>query len=328
MLCLSLLSRKHPHRRTRCRSPRYGRSCSRNVLGAHYRELDVPLKVEWQDGLHETILFILEEETNWHRFSLHRLGSYCFELAELCKSDCVVPVVIFLHEADSVPASLTLGPKHRSYVTLDYLACKLKAIPYESWQYSDNLVARLNLPNMHIPAGHEINVYHQAIQGLKKLEPDRDKQAKYVDFIDIYARLTDNQLQQWQQQYPEESTTMTGFAPLKDTHLPIHPLVPRSRSFIRTKRCQVHFPTHPRPTPSSKGHTPYDPSLSSPIQILYRIHISSPPCHIRPYNGHTQFIPLAMANRVGEPASGLPISTGLHTSHTPATDKWQSTQLF
>ena len=181
-------------------------------FGAHYRELDVPLKVEWQDGRRETILFILEEETDWHRFSLHRLGSYCFELAELCKSDCVVPVVIFLREADSAPTSLTLGPKHQPYITLDYLACKLKAIPYERWQHSDNLVARLNLPNMHIPAGHEINVYHQAIQGLQKLEPDRDKQAKYVDFIDIYARLTDNQLQQWQQQYPEESTTMTGFA--------------------------------------------------------------------------------------------------------------------
>ena len=181
-------------------------------FGAHYRELDVPLKVEWQDGRRETILFILEEETDWRRFSLHRLGSYCFELAELCKSDCVVPVVIFLREADSAPASLTLGTEHHPYITLDYLACKLKAMPYERWQHSDNLVARLNLPNMHIPAGHEINVYHQAIQGLKKLEPDRDKQAKYVDFIDIYARLTDNQLQQWQQLYPEESTTMTGFA--------------------------------------------------------------------------------------------------------------------
>ena len=181
-------------------------------FGAHYRELDVPLKVEWQDGRRETILFILEEETDWHRFSLHRLGSYCFELAELCKSDRVVPVVIFLREADSAPASLILGTEHQPYITLDYLACKLKAIPYERWQYSDNLVARLNLPNMYIPAGHEIDVYHQAIQGLQKLEPDRDKQAKYVDFIDIYARLTDNQLRQWQQQYPEESTTMTGFA--------------------------------------------------------------------------------------------------------------------
>ena len=85
-------------------------------FGAHYRELDVPLKVEWQDGLRETILFILEEETDWHRFSLHRLGSYCFELADLCKSDCVVPVVIFLREADSVPASLSLGAEHQPYV--------------------------------------------------------------------------------------------------------------------------------------------------------------------------------------------------------------------
>ena len=212
MLCLSLLHRKHPHRWTRCRSPPIRQELLQERFGAHYRELDVPLKVEWQDGRRETILFILEEETDWHRFSLHRLGSYSFELAELCKSDCVVPVVIFLREADSAPTSLTLGPKHQPYITLDYLACKLKAIPYERWQHSDNLVARLNLPNMHIPAGHEINVYHQAIQGLQKLEPDRDKQAKYVDFIDIYARLTDNQLQQWQQQYPEESTTMTGFA--------------------------------------------------------------------------------------------------------------------
>ena len=72
--------------------------------------------MEWQDGLRETILFILEEETDWHRFSLHRLGSYCFELADLCKSDCVVPVVIFLREADSVPASLSLGAEHQPYV--------------------------------------------------------------------------------------------------------------------------------------------------------------------------------------------------------------------
>ena len=107
-------------------------------FGAHYRELDVPLKVEWQDGLHETILFILEEETDWRRFSPYRLGSYCLELAELCKSDCVVPVVIFLREADSAPASLTLGTVHQPYITVNYLACKLKAIPYEGWQVCRN----------------------------------------------------------------------------------------------------------------------------------------------------------------------------------------------
>ena len=80
MLCLSLQLQKHPHRRTRCRSPQFGKELLQERFGAHYRELDVPLKVEWQDGRRESILFILEEETDWHRFSLHRLGSYCFEL--------------------------------------------------------------------------------------------------------------------------------------------------------------------------------------------------------------------------------------------------------
>ena len=40
-----------------------------------------------------------------------------------------------------------------------------------------------------------------AIQAVQKLEPDSGQAGKYVDFIDIYAGLTDNQLQQWQQQY-------------------------------------------------------------------------------------------------------------------------------
>ena len=33
-------------------------------LGKHYRELDVPLLVEWVDGRREAILFALEEESD------------------------------------------------------------------------------------------------------------------------------------------------------------------------------------------------------------------------------------------------------------------------
>ena len=42
------------------------------------------------------------------------------------------------------------------------------------------------------------------------LERDADKRAKYIEFIDIYAGLTDNEFQRYQRQYPEESTTMAG----------------------------------------------------------------------------------------------------------------------
>ena len=48
------------------------------------------------------------------------------------------------------------------------------------------------------------------MSGLLELEPDRERHAKYVDFIDIYASLTDNERRRYRQQYPEESRTMAG----------------------------------------------------------------------------------------------------------------------
>ncbi len=46
-------------------------------LGDRFRELDVPLLVEWPDGNREAILFVLEEETQTNRFSIYRLAHYC-----------------------------------------------------------------------------------------------------------------------------------------------------------------------------------------------------------------------------------------------------------
>ena len=179
-------------------------------LGKHYRELDVPLLVEWADGQREAVLFALEEESDWRRFSLHRLAHYCLDLAELFGTDRVVPVAIFLRSADAAPASPILGTERRPYLTFDYLACKLREIPSERWLHSDNLVARVNLPNMRSPEDSKVEVYAQAVRGLLALERDADKRAKYIEFIDIYAGLTDNEFQRYQQQYPEESTTMAG----------------------------------------------------------------------------------------------------------------------
>ena len=179
-------------------------------LGKHHREPAVPLLVEWVDGRREAILFALEQESDWRRFSLHRLAHYCLDLAELFKTDRVVPVAIFLRAADAAPASLTLGTERRPYLTFDYLACKLKEIPSERWLHSDNLVARVNLPNMRSPETRKVEVYAQAVRGLLALERDSGKRAKYLELIDIYAGLTDNEFRRYQRQYPEESTTMAG----------------------------------------------------------------------------------------------------------------------
>ena len=153
---------------------------------------------------------MLEEETDRRRFSLHRLAHYCLDLAELFETDRVVPVTIFLRDADAAPASLTLGTERRIYMKFDYLVCKLKEIPSERWQHSNNLVARVNLPNMRSPETRKIEVYAQAVRGLLDLERDGGKRAKYIEFIDIYAGLTDNEFRRYQRQYPEESSTMAG----------------------------------------------------------------------------------------------------------------------
>ncbi|MFB1502083.1 MAG: hypothetical protein AADX95_28615, partial [Thiocapsa sp. N5-Cardenillas] len=40
-------------------------------LGERFRELDVPLLVEWPDGRRAAVLFVFEEETEPRRFSIH-----------------------------------------------------------------------------------------------------------------------------------------------------------------------------------------------------------------------------------------------------------------
>lgn len=180
-------------------------------LGERFRELDVPLLAEWPDGRREALLFALEEETEGRRFSIHRLAHYCLDLAELFETSRLVPVVIFLH-GGRYARDLQLGSERHIYLDFRYLVCDLPTRPSPAWFDSDNLVARLNLPNMD-PAGAErVEVYARAVNGLLELEKDPERQLKYLDFVDIYAELDENERAIYRQRYPEESERMEGFA--------------------------------------------------------------------------------------------------------------------
>ena len=180
-------------------------------LGDRFRALDTPLLVEWAGGRREAVVFALEEESDPPRFSPHRLAHYCLDIAEMLGTDRVVPVAIFLRPADRAPASLALGTERRSYLAFDYLACRLADMDPESWLDSGNLVARVNLPNMRRGAHDPVDVYASAVLGLLTLEADGAKRAKYMDFIDIYAGLTDNEFGRYRQQHPEEDSIVVGY---------------------------------------------------------------------------------------------------------------------
>jgi hypothetical protein len=180
-------------------------------LGNNFRELDCPLLAEWPDGRREALLFALEEETNPRNFDIHRLAHYCLDLAALYETDRVVPVVVFLHNGQYAQ-QLTLGSEHCDYLAFQFISCHLAVLDYAQYRNSNNLVERLNLPNMRYPPGQKIDVYAQAVKGLFTLETDTNKQAKYLDFIDIYTDLNDNELQQYRESYPEEVNKMIAFA--------------------------------------------------------------------------------------------------------------------
>ena len=65
-------------------------------LSESFKALDVPLEVTWPDGSRAAVLFVVEEEAETRKFSIHRLANYCLLLAEEMRTERVVPVVLFV----------------------------------------------------------------------------------------------------------------------------------------------------------------------------------------------------------------------------------------
>lgn len=168
-------------------------------LGDRFRELDTPLLVEWPDGRKGAILFVIEEETESSRFSIHRLASYCLDMSELMETDRVVPVVIFLRIGDH-QRTLRLGGAV-TYLEFRYLVCDLGRLQAKMYFDSTNIVARLNLPNMAYSSEDRLEMYRAAQTGLALLEKNPEKQRKYADFIDLYAELNEDEVAVYRMRY-------------------------------------------------------------------------------------------------------------------------------
>ncbi len=70
---------------------------------------------------------------------------------------------------------------------------------------SDNIAARLNLPNMAFHPDQKIGVYASAQEGLVTLEQDINKRIKYTEFIDLYAGLDEAEVIRYREEYLPKS---------------------------------------------------------------------------------------------------------------------------
>lgn len=157
------------------------------------------------------LVFVVEEESDPGRFSAARLAHYCIDIAELLQTRRVVPVVVFLRGGPR-ERLYDLGGDHATYLRFRFLTIEFAALRYQDHKDSDNLVVRLNLPNMRYEPAERVAVYAAAVRGLTTLEPDPEKRLKYVDFIDIYAALDDDERARYERDYPIEAQTMNSFS--------------------------------------------------------------------------------------------------------------------
>ena len=118
--------------------------------------------------------------------------------------------MIFLNSTGSEPVRLSLGGDRHEYLAFHYVRCALQEWHAEDHWESNNLIARLCLNLMQWKAEQKLEVYARAVRGLSTLEPDPEKQLKYIDFIDIYSALDDNEMEQYKAQYPQEDKTMAS----------------------------------------------------------------------------------------------------------------------
>ena len=112
----------------------------------------------------------------------------------------MVPVVVFLHKGE-FPQVLSLGDGEEVYLSFRFIHCELARLPAEHYLDSNNIVARLNLPNMWHPRERRVEVYARALEGLVSLESDWNKQRKYVEFIDAYADLREDEVARYSAEY-------------------------------------------------------------------------------------------------------------------------------
>ena len=152
---------------------------------------------------------MVEEETKTSEFSIYRLARYCLDLAELMETDRVVPVVIFLRTGAS-RSYLRLGSDSCAYMEFRYLMCKLKSLPSARYYNSNNIVARLNLPNMAYSLEDRLEMYQAAQTGLARLETSLEKQRKYADFIDFYADLSEEEVKRYRARYLSKKGEIMG----------------------------------------------------------------------------------------------------------------------
>ena len=118
----------------------------------------------------------------------------------MLKTDRIVPVVIFLRTGN-YQTELNLGTENITFLQFRYIVCDLGRLNADNFLTSQNIVARLNLPLMSYNPERKVEIYSHAMEGLIDLEPRHNYRVKYIDYIDAYANLSEDEFELYETEF-------------------------------------------------------------------------------------------------------------------------------
>jgi len=177
-------------------------------LGERFHELDVPLEIRWPDGWRKAIIIMIEQQTVPSRFRLKKMAIYYLLLSELCKTDAIVPVTVFLHRGRDIPEQLDMMVDDDRFMWFRYVSVVLP-----DWQAidhidTDNVVEQVLLTTMSGKGLDRVDIVGRAIRNLIRLEKDIDNVLNFEKFIRAYAQLDAEEERRYKEIYAQEDAHM------------------------------------------------------------------------------------------------------------------------
>ena len=162
-------------------------------LSDHSLELDMPILFTFEAG--KILLWLVEFQEDKRRFSIYRLLRYVTDLMEGYPSATVIPTVLFTaREKWKKDVHRQLESQFGDRVFLHFEFQLIRLFDYSARDYytNTNPLLKILLPKMDFRKEDRLEVIRQAYQGLYKLATPILFD-KYIDFIDIYAEITEDE---------------------------------------------------------------------------------------------------------------------------------------
>lgn len=158
-------------------------------------ELDMPILFKFENQ--QLLLWLVEFQEDKGKFSIYKLLRYTTDLMEAHPEALVIPTVLFTDRKKwrkPVLQELHTQLNDRLFLHFEYVFHKLFDLNARDYYNVNNPVVKILLPKMRYSKEERLEVIQQAYAGLFQLVSS-GLFDKYVDFIDTYAEIGEQEQQ-------------------------------------------------------------------------------------------------------------------------------------